>query len=303
MELYKNKEAFLDAIIEASRTLKINESLLEKDYFVMFVLKELNKCIPGLLFKGGTCCSHAYHAINRFSEDIDLSLDNNHFGRRHNINANKKIVEVCDRLGFRILNRDEVINHSHSSFNRYYVEYPIIFSSLSIKPFIQIEMYFHGKSYPEEIKKVNSLVGDWLINIGNETAAKDFELIPFEVCVQKIERTFVDKVFAICDYFERHELERNSRHIYDLYMISKIIDLSDQSLLKLVEDVRKDRKSNNRCLSAQDGYDINSTLRKIKDSNVFESDYNNVTVLLLTEIVTYIEASSIFDTIINLKIF
>ena len=34
MELYKNREQFNDAIIEASRTLKINEALIEKDYIL-----------------------------------------------------------------------------------------------------------------------------------------------------------------------------------------------------------------------------------------------------------------------------
>ena len=34
MELYKDKEKFNDAIVEVSRSLKINEALIEKDYFV-----------------------------------------------------------------------------------------------------------------------------------------------------------------------------------------------------------------------------------------------------------------------------
>ena len=43
MELYKNKELFISTIQEASKALNINEALIEKDYFVMLVLKELKK--------------------------------------------------------------------------------------------------------------------------------------------------------------------------------------------------------------------------------------------------------------------
>ena len=143
MWLYKNKNNFVDAIAKVSQSLKINEELIEKDYFVMLVLSELNKAIPGLLFKGGTCCSHAYKVIDRFSEDIDLSLDTDHFGRNQNIKANKAVIDVCDRIGFKIINREEVEKHSHGSFNRYYIEYPITFVSESVKPYVQVEMTFY----------------------------------------------------------------------------------------------------------------------------------------------------------------
>lgn len=303
MELYKNKEAFRDAIIETARFYKVNEALVEKDYFVMYILSELNKAIPGLLFKGGTCCSHAYKAIDRFSEDIDLSLNIEHFGRNHNIKANKKVLEVCDKLGFKIINREEVEKHSHGNFNCYYVQYPISFSSSSIKPFVQIEMTFYTKAYPDEIRLVNSIIGDWLKEKDKINVAREFDLLPFEMCVQKLERTFVDKVFAICDYFERNELVRNSRHIYDLYKIGNIIEIENPKLYKLVTAVRNDRRSNVRCISAKDGYDINKTLRKIIDGAFYKSDYENVTMLLLTKIVDYDTAIAVLEKIIKTNLF
>ena len=303
MLLYKDREAFNDAIIKASQTYKIDEALIEKDYFVIFLLSELNKSITGLLFKGGTCCSHAYKVIDRFSEDIDLSLNEENYGRRHNINANKMVIEVCDRLGFRILNREEVINHSHGSLNRYYIEYPITFNSVSVKPFVQIEMSFYQKAYPDEIKEVNSIIGDWLINSNNQLIASEYNLLPFKVCVQKLERTFIDKVFAICDYYERQEITRNSRHIYDLYMIIKAIDLDDKTLPVLIKEVRLDRSKNDRCVSAKDGYDINLALKKIIESGYFKSDYDKVTMLLLTKPVDYEVVIKALELIKQSKLF
>lgn len=303
MELHKDKELFFDIITEVSRTYKINESLIEKDYFVMFLLSELNKSIPGLLFKGGTCCSRAYKVIDRFSEDIDLSLTSDYFGRNHNSMANKAVIEVCDRLGFKILNREEVEKHSHGNFNCYHIEYPISFPSSFVKPYVQVEMTFYQKAYPDEIKPVNSIVGDWLNETGNQSIIKKYNLLPFDIYVQKLERTFVDKVFAICDYFERKEALRNSRHIYDLYKISTKINLEDESFHKLIKRVRDDRKKNSRCVSAQDGYDVNYTLSKIIESDYFKSDYEDVTMLLLTKVVEYKTAITIVDKIIKFRLF
>ena len=303
MELYKNKQAFIDVIREASNYFKINESLIEKDYFVTLLLKELTKEIPGLLFKGGTCLSKAYKAINRFSEDIDLSLDIDHFGRNHNIKANQTVLSVCKRLGFRIANIEEVEKHTHGNFNRYIIEYPLIFPSSAIKPYIQIEMSFLLKSFPHESRKIDSLIGQFLNEKGFSILVKEYEITPFEMCVQKMERTFIDKVFALCDYYERNLPERNSRHIYDLYMISKHIDIQNESFKDLIKNVRENRKNNEKCISAKDGYNINLTLKTIVESDYFKKDYENVTSLLLTKPIEYQMVITVLEKIINQKLF
>lgn len=302
MELYKNNEMFIDLITEISNQLKINEALIEKDYFVIYLLSELNKEIPGLLFKGGTSLSHAYNAINRFSEDIDLSLDLDHFGRSQNISANHKIVDVCKKLGFKIVNLDEVLNHSHGNFNRYYIEYPISFTSLSIKPFIQVEMTFFEKSFPSEIKSINSIIGNWLINNNYKDVASDYNLTSFNICVQNIERTFIDKIFAVCDYFMQNQPFRNSRHIYDLYMIEKQIDISSSSLKDLASKVKEERKKDVKCISAHDGFNVNNCLKDIFNTNFYQKDYNEVTSNLLTSPVSYSEAINILLKIIKEEI-
>jgi hypothetical protein len=54
------------------------EAIIEKDFWVCWVLKQLFSIdvLSGrLLFKGGTSLSKIFHAINRFSEDIDLAVD------------------------------------------------------------------------------------------------------------------------------------------------------------------------------------------------------------------------------------
>ncbi|MGO8670795.1 MAG: nucleotidyl transferase AbiEii/AbiGii toxin family protein [Capsulimonadaceae bacterium] len=57
-------------------------AIVEKDFWVCWTLKHVFglTMAPHLLFKGGTSLSKIYSAIQRFSEDIDLSIHRDHLG-------------------------------------------------------------------------------------------------------------------------------------------------------------------------------------------------------------------------------
>ena len=165
--LHKDKEKFVEAIQAASIYHGMPASLIEKDYYVTLLLKMLNDKIPGLLFKGGTSLAKCYKIIDRFSEDIDLTLDNEHFSQSKKRNANKAVIEVCDELGFGLTNREFVEKHSHGNYNVYNIEYPILFPSSDIKPFLKVEMVFIQKAYPDETQQADSYIGSWLTDNGN----------------------------------------------------------------------------------------------------------------------------------------
>jgi len=67
---------------QASTQSAINEKALEKDLWVTLVLRAVfkTKYAPYLHFKGGTSLSKAWQVIDRFSEDIDLSIDRSFYG-------------------------------------------------------------------------------------------------------------------------------------------------------------------------------------------------------------------------------
>ena len=78
-EYKKMSKHELDQVIKnASLKIGTNEVILEKDYWVCFVLNYLfSKCRwkEAFTFKGGTSLSKCFNLIHRFSEDIDLILD------------------------------------------------------------------------------------------------------------------------------------------------------------------------------------------------------------------------------------
>lgn len=75
MSWYKNHYIEWKEVLETvSREIKKAEILVEKDTIQSMFLNELSKVNLPFVFKGGTSLSKAYNLINRFSEDIDLSM-------------------------------------------------------------------------------------------------------------------------------------------------------------------------------------------------------------------------------------
>ena len=109
--------------------------------------------------------------------------------------------------------------------------------------------------------------------------------------VQSIERTFVDKVFAICDYKIENMEDRDSRHLYDIAKMLPLITFDDK-LDKLIDDVRDDRMNSKNNPSASLEYNINDMLKEIIDKRFYERDYNYVTKKLLYEDYSYDKAIS-----------
>jgi predicted nucleotidyltransferase component of viral defense system len=60
-----------------AETLGMQPFLLEKDIWLCWALEQLFNMPDRMLmaFKGGTSLSKAYKAVDRFSEDIDITLD------------------------------------------------------------------------------------------------------------------------------------------------------------------------------------------------------------------------------------
>ncbi len=290
MILHENGTYFKEAIDATGKRRGLDPALVEKDYFVTLFLAEAVKRIPGLIFKGGTSLSKCHHLIDRFSEDVDLTLDEEHFTQSPKRKAVTALIDVCDALGFELLNRDKIEHHTHGNYNCYEVAYPISFPSPAIKTELKVEMTYIQKAYPTEEKMVNCYIGEFLSEIGRGDLCRAYGLEAFPVRTQTLERTFVDKVFAICDYFLSENETRNSRHIYDIAKLLTRVDLGSPSLKILIEDVREDRRKQRRCLSAQEGVSVSDLLLRIVESNFYKRDYEKVTAKLLGKRMDYEEA-------------
>lgn len=78
------------------------EAIIEKDFWVCWVLKQLFsiEALSGrLLFKGGTSLSKIFHAINRFSEDLDLAVDYAALGFTGELDPRREDISKTRRAG------------------------------------------------------------------------------------------------------------------------------------------------------------------------------------------------------------
>jgi hypothetical protein len=72
-----------DYIVAAATELGLSELVIEKDFWVVWLLQHLFALSPTLgpfTFKGGTSLSKGFNAIQRFSEDIDVSISRARLG-------------------------------------------------------------------------------------------------------------------------------------------------------------------------------------------------------------------------------
>lgn len=117
MYLHKeNRELFRDAILLTSQKLEVSEDIVEKDYYVTMILMKLSSIEYPVVFKGGTSLSKAFHVIDRFSEDIDITFTE-HLGETRRRKLKYNILKpIADELGleirnFRFVESDKNLNH------------------------------------------------------------------------------------------------------------------------------------------------------------------------------------------------
>jgi len=231
--------------------------------------------------------------IKRFSEDIDITIDTQ-ITQGQKKAVKDAVVAISDELGMTIINLEET--HSRRDYNKYIIAYESVLPLVSeaVQPAVLMETSYKTISFPTVVLPVKNYIGTMM-----ETEAPDliaeYELEPFDMKVQDLDRTLVDKVFALCDYYLQSKTARHSRHLYDIYMLLPHVTL-DERFKALVKEVREDRKASPVCLSAQDGVDVPGLLKRIVDEDVYKSDYEGLTEQLLEEKVSYHEAISAIHT-------
>ncbi|MGD9639589.1 MAG: nucleotidyl transferase AbiEii/AbiGii toxin family protein [Alphaproteobacteria bacterium] len=308
MLLHTNKDDFKELIIAtASHTPGLQNHQVEKDYYVSLFLEELSKLENNveIVFKGGTSLSKCYDVIDRFSEDIDLTIKfpNVKAGRGLRKRLKENIITTIDKLGMKFLNPDEV--QSDRDFNYYEVEFERLFESTpEMTPHIKIETIAVYKPYPCLRKDVSNYVTKYLLELEEgPNLIKKYDLETFEMSIQSIDRTFIDKLFALCDYHLEKTYERYSRHLYDVHMIWNSGLLNKEIVTLIIDDVIADRQRLSVYNpSSKPGSRPREILQEIIDKKVFESDYNDITLGFIYKKVSYEKCIDTLKEILGSKL-
>ena len=282
--LHENKEEFINAVNLASEYFHVLPVIVEKDYYVTMILRELSERQGFVVFKGGTSLSKCHKVIRRFSEDIDITIDSK-LSQGQMKKLKEVIKDIATKLGLSIPNIGET--RSRRSYNRYILEYQSVMSEPddAVQAAVLMETSFAEVSFPTVILPVHSYIGDMMMKEAPDELEK-FLLEPFEMKVQGLDRTLVDKVFAICDYYMQDKVKKHSRHIYDIYKLFQIVPQTEK-FKALIREVRSVRAMTNICPSAQSEVHVSEMLTFLIENEIYKDDYEKVTDRILEENVSY----------------
>lgn len=246
-----------DLLAEApSRRGNMGPVLIEKDFWVCWTLRRIFRleALPaGPIFKGGTSLSKVYRAIDRFSEDVDLSFDrvNLGFGGDDDparASSRKKAEKQIDklRLACTEMIRNQFLPQLRRSISESLGEEPglgtwfieldpddvegqtILFRYPSghgssgqmaqyVRPVVRLELGARGEHWPAEDASIQCYAA--------ETLPEHFKNPDSRLKVLGAERTFWEKA-TILHATHHQPLEkplqpRLSRHYYDLVKLPR----------------------------------------------------------------------------------
>lgn len=241
MLFHLQKEDFKKFVDNMSRNLNIDADIIEKDYYVCIVLKELAEKQDYLkaYFKGGTAVYKILDTMNRFSEDIDLTVE---VIKEDSNNSNRTRLKKS-ALGYKIpgleLERDKTkdIKQSVTAYYKYITAFNSEGNQLHRAGEIQVEATSFTVSEPIETYTIEPILYKYASEQEKQILTKEFDIQPFEIKVQKLERIFVDKLFAAELYFEKKMHIDLSKHLYDLTVLFKTE--RTQKFLNNVEEFKK----------------------------------------------------------------
>lgn len=220
MKYLHEHEDFKYFIIEAAKQVNLSEFIVEKDYWVTYLLKNIVKSefASEFVFKGGTCLSKAYNLIERFSEDIDLlMLETNKTQsktqKEKRLIALREYINGLDNLSYTTGNRSTL----YAAFK---FTFPTISTNItdSVGKSILLEPGYRGGIVPEIQKKTITSYIEKII----DGKLDDYDTKPFEINVLSTERIFVEKIFAIKEIYDKDSgetLQKKTRHYYDIYKL------------------------------------------------------------------------------------
>lgn len=245
-----NKEILEELILNINNRTGIRNDILEKDYYVCLILKELASKQKELqaYFKGGTAVYKILDHMNRFSEDIDLTVKVNENESNNSNRTRLKKSALGYNIDGLILVNEETIDKKGSVTSFYKYDSLFSLNELFKSERIQIESTSFTVSEPVSTYIIKPLVYKYATENEKIILRDKYNISEFEIEIIKLERIFIDKIFAAEFYYEREMYEDVSKHLYDISIMVKNDDikvlLKDKfELNKLISYKRKEEKS------------------------------------------------------------
>ncbi len=229
MKLHEDPGSFLSLIRGTLKYMSIPETFIEKDYWVVFLLKNLSLSdySDKVVFKGGTSLTKAYKCLERFSEDVYLAIREPEIGDSKRKSLMKSIEKTLT-AGLKTI-EDHPGTEKKGRNRKTFYEYPLLETDniyIPIKRVIQLEINTFTHPSPVEYMEIESFIYRFMKDNSFDENIEKYELQPFSVLTLSIERTFCEKILSLArlSYEGPDKLKGKIRHFYDIAQIMKTID-------------------------------------------------------------------------------
>ena len=209
MKLHEFPSEFRDLISIVAKDKHLPESAIERDYYIVLLLKNLadSEYIEKCVFKGGTSLSKCYPgSIERFSEDIDLTFLGMDENDKTCDKAIKRIEKIMTVGAFTDKINEERSNRSKSMY--------VWFGDKSNR--VKLEIGSSVRPDPYSKKTLKTYIQEFLEQHNGTEDVIKYELEEITLNVLNIERTFVDKLMSVKRHAICGSIEKKVRHIYDV---------------------------------------------------------------------------------------
>ena len=230
--IHNDKDKFRDLVYRTASLTGFYAPLMEKDYYLTFILSRINDLCEDLIFKGGTCLNKIYYSYYRLSEDLDFSMRLPEYtttrgNRRKCIQLIKDNIEsFAKNLGFRLEGAQKAGRNESKQYVYYFVYDPVTLPSEQTIKF-EIGLRFNPILKPElkpvQHKFLHPFTGEPLFDAGNVNCLSLNEIVS-----EKMRAASLREKIAPRDFYDLDFILRNN------------FNLADVSVLKLFKNKIKE---------------------------------------------------------------
>lgn len=231
----------------------LDESLVEKDYWIMHCLWGIQQHGYRFELKGGTSLSKGFGIIERFSEDIDIQIhpsdENVKIGKNHDKPSHvESRKQFFDKIAAELKINDFVFSRDHAFDDESMrsagirAEYKALFDIVpDLKAGVVLELGF-DKTTPNMPCDITS----WAFEKAKELNLPVIDNRAMQVSCYYPEYTFVEKLQTISTKYRKQQKENIMpinflRHYYDIYKL-----LDNARVLKFIGSEEYFTHKNNR---------------------------------------------------------
>lgn len=293
MNLHSDIRAFKELVAMAAYTLGHEQSHVEKDYWITKILHDIHdsEYAGKTYFKGGTSLYKAYGIIQRFSEDLDLFVYTGNPGpsKQAEKNLNRAVSKCITSVNSAIFR--EGLSEMGGNYRKLHFSYGNIFEATGLKEHLEVEISSTELSdkrnmfYPAESREIVSIIGAYLMELGEEELLRHYELMPFTIQCLSPKKTICDKISRLVRISYRDDYtEQLAKHVRDIYDLCELLHISEYqdyvSSCDFISDMCKVIKEDSMRKNAPSGKLLSeATIFKLPDEvlsiPVIKSAYSN----------------------------